>query len=124
MVHGTFTNAANLLREFTADKDRGLRFLERATRGAKKYDRVVFFDHPTLSVSPVINALELGRAMARSSGTIDVIAHSRGGLVVRWWLEAFGSSLRRPQDRRCARCWWDRRSTERRSRRPTRFSTR
>ena len=94
MVHGTFTNAANFLREFTAGKDRGVRFLERATRGAKKYDRVLFFDHPTLSISPVINALELGRAMARSGGTIDVIAHSRGGLVVRWWLEAFGSSLR------------------------------
>jgi hypothetical protein len=31
--------------------------------------------------------------MAGSSGQIDVIAHSRGGLVVRWWLEAFGSSL-------------------------------
>ena len=71
-----------------------MRFLNRATRGSTKYDRVLFFDHPTLSVSPVMNALELGRAMAGSGGNIDVIAHSRGGLVVRWWLEAFGSSLR------------------------------
>ena len=55
---------------------------------------MLFFDHPTLAVSPVINALELGRAFAGSTGQIDVIAHSRGGLVVRWWLEAFGNSLR------------------------------
>ena len=39
--------------------------------------------------------------MAGSSGTIDVVAHSRGGLVVRWWLEAFGSSL--PGERAGAR---------------------
>lgn len=90
-VHGTFSNAANMLSEFMTPDGRGLRFLNKA---AKKYDRLLFFDHPTLSVSPVINALELGRAMAGSSGQIDVIAHSRGGLVVRWWLEAFGSSLR------------------------------
>jgi pimeloyl-ACP methyl ester carboxylesterase len=93
-VHGTFSNASSLLGEITADQGRGLRFLDRATKGADKYDRVLFFEHPTLSVSPVINALELGRCMARSSGAIDVVAHSRGGLVVRWWLEAFGSSLR------------------------------
>lgn len=93
-IHGTFSNADNMLSEFTIPGSRGLRFLNRATQGAKKYDRLLFFDHPTLSVSPVINALELGRALAGSSGQIDVVAHSRGGLVVRWWLEAFGSSLR------------------------------
>jgi len=93
-VHGMFVSAASLLEEFTAAGAPGRRLLERATAG-KRYDRVLFFDHPTLSVSPMINALELGRAMAGSSGTIDVIAHSRGGLVVRWWLEAFGGSLAR-----------------------------
>ena len=92
-VHGTFSNAQSMLREFSATA-RGLRFLNRAMRGPRRYDRIVFFDHPSLSVSPVINALELGRALAGSSGQIDVVGHSRGGLVVRWWLEAFGSSLR------------------------------
>jgi len=92
-VHGTFVNASHLLAELTKDNAPGLGFVDRALGGAKKYDRVLFFDHPTLSVSPVINALELGRAMAGSTGQIDVVAHSRGGLVVRWWLEAFGSSL-------------------------------
>lgn len=93
-VHGTFSNADHMLAELAVPGGRGLRFLNRATQGAKKYDRVLFFEHPTLSVSPVINALELGRAFAGSSGQIDVVGHSRGGLVVRWWLEAFGSSLR------------------------------
>ncbi|OKO83941.1 hypothetical protein AC628_00900 [Bradyrhizobium sp. NAS96.2] len=89
-VHGTFSNATNMLNEFLATSS-GEAFLQTAMNG--KYDRVLFFEHPTLAVSPVINALELGRAFAGSSGRIDVVAHSRGGLIVRWWLEAFGSSL-------------------------------
>jgi hypothetical protein len=91
-VHGTFSNSKNMLGEFEAT-ERGRRFLDKAISGAKKYDNVVFFEHATLAVSPLINALELGRFFAASSGRIDVIAHSRGGLVVRWWLEAFGKSL-------------------------------
>ena len=88
-VHGTFSNAANMLAEFKSTSF-GRGFLDSAM---KKYDRLVFFEHATLSVSPVINALELGRAFAGSTGQIHTIAHSRGGLIVRWWLEAFGSSL-------------------------------
>ena len=91
-VHGTFSNSDNMLGEFKAT-ERGRRFLDQTLNGAKKYDNVVFFDHATLAVSPLINALELGRFFAGGSGQIDVIAHSRGGLVVRWWLEAFGKSL-------------------------------
>ena len=91
-VHGTFSNADNMLAEFTATSH-GKAFLNAADDGERKYDNIVFFEHATLAVSPVINALELGRFMAGSSGQIDVIAHSRGGLIVRWWLEAFGKSL-------------------------------
>jgi pimeloyl-ACP methyl ester carboxylesterase len=91
-VHGTFSNAANMLAEFCATPE-GRAFLNDAAAGDHKYDRILFFEHPTLAVSPVLNALELGRALADSSGPIDVIAHSRGGLIVRWWLEAFGSAL-------------------------------
>jgi hypothetical protein len=91
-VHGTFSNASNMVGEFAATAD-GLAFLNATATGAGKYDRILFFEHATLAVSPVLNALELGRALAGSSGQIDVIAHSRGGLIVRWWLEAFGSSL-------------------------------
>jgi pimeloyl-ACP methyl ester carboxylesterase len=98
LVHGTFSNAANMLGEFVAT-DNGRNFLNAAMGGGNKYDRVVFLEHATLAVSPVLNALELGRALAGSSGQIDVIAHSRGGLIVRWWLEAFGSSLRLAEDK-------------------------
>lgn len=87
-VHGTFSNATNMLEEFKAT-GQGRDFLE----GAKRYKNVVFFEHATLAVSPIVNALELGRFFANVSGQIDVIAHSRGGLVVRWWLEGFGKSL-------------------------------
>jgi hypothetical protein len=90
-VHGTFSNAENMLDEFKATKD-GRNFLDAAMSGAR-YKNVVFFEHATLAVSPMINALELGRFFASASGQIDVVAHSRGGLVVRWWLEAFGKSL-------------------------------
>ena len=62
-VHGTFSNASNMLDEFMATPA-GQRFIEDAMSGAKKYDRIVFFEHATLSVSPIVNALELGRAFA------------------------------------------------------------
>ena len=91
-VHGTFSNAKNMLEEFKATNE-GRSFLSAAMGGAKPYKNVVFFEHATLAVSPIINALELGRFFANASGQIDVIAHSRGGLVVRWWLEALGKSL-------------------------------
>jgi len=91
-VHGTFSNATNMLAEFTATPA-GLSFLNAAMGGQTPYKNVVFFEHATLAVSPVINALELGRFFANAAGQIDVVAHSRGGLVVRWWLEAFGKSL-------------------------------
>jgi hypothetical protein len=81
-----------MLGEFVATPH-GKAFLDAAHSGERKYDNIAFFEHATLAVSPVINALELGRFMAGSSGQIDVIAHSRGGLIVRWWLEAFGKSL-------------------------------
>jgi hypothetical protein len=91
-VHGTFSNAENMLTEFKATPA-GLKLLNAAMFGENPYKNVVFFEHATLAVSPVIDALELGRFFANASGQIDVIAHSRGGLVVRWWLEAFGKSL-------------------------------
>lgn len=92
LVHGTFSSAVNMIGEFEATAD-GQAFLNAALNGPNKYDQVLVFEHATLAVSPVLNALELGRAFTDASGQIDVIAHSRGGLIVRWWLEAFGRSL-------------------------------
>ena len=45
-VHGTFSNAANMLAEFKSTSF-GRGFLDSAM---KKYDRLVFFEHATLSV--------------------------------------------------------------------------
>ena len=87
LVHGTFSNAENTLGEFQASAD-GKKLLADLLEGAnKKYDAVFAFNHPTLSVSPVINALDVARLFGNCPATIDVICHSRGGLVTRWWLE-------------------------------------
>jgi len=87
LVHGTFSNAENTLGELQASAD-GKKLLSDLIEGAgKKYDAVFAFNHPTLSVSPVINALDVARLFGDSPATIDVICHSRGGLVTRWWLE-------------------------------------
>jgi hypothetical protein len=54
------------------------------------YEEVYAFDHPTLSVSPMLNAFDLYRLLGKATGPLDIIAHSRGGLVTRWFLEGFG----------------------------------
>ncbi len=55
-----------------------------------RYDEVLAFDHPTLSVSPVMNAFDLARLLAKADGPMDIVAHSRGGVVTRWLLEGYG----------------------------------
>src|SRR5207249_558374 len=60
------------------------------------YDKVLSFDHATLSRSPFVNALELDRRLQpHTFDEIDVVCHSRGGLVTRWWLEVLN---RKPLD--------------------------
>ena len=56
-------------------------------RAEREHTQVLAYEHATLSVSPILNALELKRAFAESRAKVDVVCHSRGGLVVRWWLE-------------------------------------
>lgn len=90
IVHGTFSTAANVLNEFSAT-NAGARFLSDALTHYN--GQVLVFDHPTLSISPVLNALDLARRLAGTTGDLDVIAHSRGGLVAQWWLEVFGDTL-------------------------------
>jgi hypothetical protein len=86
LIHGTFSNNDHLLEELKSTKD-GREFLGLILN---RYDDIFAFDHPTLSVGPVLNALDLARLFADFKNPIDVITHSRGGLVARWWLEAFG----------------------------------
>ena len=88
-VHGTFSKCDHLLDELNRTAA-GQDLLRLALGGA--YDEILGFDHPTLSVSPMINGLDLARAFAAATGPVDIVCHSRGGLVVRWWLEVFGGS--------------------------------
>jgi hypothetical protein len=89
-VHGTFSKAESLLAGLRATPE-GRTFVAHALRD---YDQVLAFEHPTLSVSPFLNALDLARAFANTAARIDVVCHSRGGLVVRWWLEALNANPR------------------------------
>lgn len=82
LVHGTFSKSDMFVDELGATEP-GRQFFADA---AKAYDAILAFDHPTLAVSPWINALDLDAQLAGVSGRIDVVCHSRGGLVVAWWL--------------------------------------
>jgi hypothetical protein len=55
---------------------------------AANYDAVLGYDHPTAGISPLDNALELLRMIPDDLQlAVDLIAHSRGGLVVRSLVE-------------------------------------
>lgn len=84
-LHGTFSNSESLIDQLSSLAPK-VDFLGRA---ARHYDEILTFDHPTLSVSPVLNALDLARLFAEVTTPVDVVCHSRGGLVARWWLEGF-----------------------------------
>jgi len=86
IVHGTFSSSA-AIHEGLSDTKLGRDFLREAV-GKNGYTQVLAFEHPTLSVSPFLNGFDLARVFADTAAEIDVICHSRGGLVVRWWLEA------------------------------------
>ena len=82
LVHGTFSRGEMFVDELGATED-GQTF---AAACRQKYDAVLTFDHPTLSLAPWLNAIDLTRALAGAAGPIDVVCHSRGGLVTAWWL--------------------------------------
>lgn len=68
----------------------GFRRLPRDVVG-RLYDRyehrVLAFDHPTVSVDPTANAAWLARQVAGADLPVDIVAHSRGGLVSRVLIE-------------------------------------
>lgn len=88
IVHGTASNSANMIASLDnaafIDPTDNKTFLAWA-KG--KYDLVLAFTHPTLSASPFVNALTLERLLADLPGRVDIVCHSRGGLVSRWWHE-------------------------------------
>ena len=103
-VHGTFSNNDNLFKQLEDLKEspEGPQFLNDITKQANgmgvNYDQVLTFDHYTVSRSPLLNALDLARFMSNSTADIDIICHSRGGLVTRWFMEVF-DRVNRPRRR-------------------------
>lgn len=93
LIHGTFSNGDNFINSLLGTQH-GQDFLR--DMGIKYNHQIYTFDHATLSVSPILNAIELARLLGKSKAKFDVISHSRGGLVARWWCEAFD-----PESERC-----------------------
>ena len=93
IIHGTFSNAESLIVHGLQKTAAGNKLLADAEA---KYNLVLAFDHPTLSVSPMLNAFDLAALLRPSPASIDIVCHSRGGLVARWFCEAFAdTALRR-----------------------------
>ncbi len=84
IIHGTFSSTDSPV------KGLGSRFIRWACR---EYAAVIGFDHHTLSVSPEDNARNLWRLLddrIKTRKRIDIITHSRGGLVARAFTELLG----------------------------------
>lgn len=84
-IHGTFSKSAHLFEEMQQAPG-GPDLLNRAIQSAG-YNQILAFDHPTLSASPIVNAIDLRTAFGSSQADVDIVCHSRGGLVSRWWME-------------------------------------
>jgi hypothetical protein len=76
LLHGTFSNAASAYRDLANST-----FFERIA-GAYS-DRMFAFDHFSVSRTPEQNARMLLEGLPDQTTTFDVVAHSRGGLVLR-----------------------------------------
>lgn len=85
-VHGTFSNSEALLQGGLGTIPDGAKLLADVERA---YDLVLAYDHPTLSVGPSLNAFDLAALLRPAPAGIDIVCHSRGGLVARWFSEAF-----------------------------------
>lgn len=83
VVHDLFGSGQRVLDEIGATRP-GREMLD-AWLG--RYERVLTFEHATMSLSPLANAVDLMRATEDIGAPIDVVAHGRGGVVVRLWLD-------------------------------------
>lgn len=87
LIHGTNSSSHTGFRFSRA-------YVERLNR--RYGDRVFAFDHPSLSYSPEENArwlLEYLEDKGARIPEVDVVAHSRGGLVARWMTEKLRSDV-------------------------------
>lgn len=86
IIHGTFSHSDAVMSGLQKAPGGGAML----SAALKRYDFVLALDHPTLSQSPVLNAFDLAAKFAHGTPkSLDVIAHSRGGLVARWLCEGF-----------------------------------
>ncbi len=92
LIHGTFSNSESIVSNGLQSKPAGRELLQDAE---KRYDLVLAYDHPTLSVSPMLNAFDLAALLRPAPAQIDIICHSRGGLVARWFCEALADAATR-----------------------------
>lgn len=91
LVHGTFSAGRMFSDELAATPEGQAVWAD----WQQRYKAVYAFEHPTLSVSPWLNALELHTALAGLHGPIDIVCHSRGGIVVAWLLRLYELPVRR-----------------------------
>jgi hypothetical protein len=89
LIHGTFSNSESIVVNGLQSKTAGRELLADAE---KRYDLVLAYDHPTLSVSPMLNAFDLAALLRPSPAALDIVCHSRGGLVARWLCEAYSDA--------------------------------
>ena len=88
-VHGTFSNSEALIDRGLASTPHGRQLLANAEA---HYDLVLTYDHPTLAVSPMLNAYDLAALLRPGPASLDIVCHSRGGLVARWFCEAYADA--------------------------------
>lgn len=94
LLHGTFSRADMFNSELLwvpdpnhpATPTPGQQLWRQWTEPGSPYSAVLAFEHATLSIAPWLNALMLSRALAGTRAEIDVLCHSRGGLVASWAL--------------------------------------
>jgi hypothetical protein len=90
LVHGTFSSTTGGFAALGVHPW-GQGFLRSAIDG---YDVVLGYDHRTLSVDPLENAADLMERLHAAFGErpprLDIVCHSRGGLVVRSLIELLG----------------------------------
>lgn len=98
LVHGTFSSSEMFSSELNApgwredgsSSDANQTLWTDWTGQGGAYAAVLAFDHPTLSMAPWLNALDLRKELTPLTDAgqmeLDVVSHSRGGLVVAWAL--------------------------------------
>jgi len=95
IVHGTASSGDHIVSEIKQAPG-GPKLLADA---AACYQAMLAFEHPTVSFSPILNAMDLAAALDPYAGcAVDIVCHSRGGLVSSWWMHMVD---RRPRVRRC-----------------------